>query len=95
MYYLCNVINNNKLNAAISAIRAIIMKKGTYRNVIFFIEMISYGYYVISSDYKGKRVKVETHDSTLYDWVDDDSNKEKHQDALCGCYELIRQEYNK
>lgn len=71
------------------------MKKGTYRRVVFFIEMISYGYYVISSDYKGKKIKVESHESEIYDWIDDDSNMEKHQYALSRCYKIIRQEYEK
>lgn len=50
----------------------------------------SYGRYVISAHYRGKDIKVETTDSEAYDWYNDDSNTEKHMEALRHCYWKIR-----
>lgn len=53
----------------------------------------SYGRYIIEADYKGKHIKAETTDSEAYDWYNDDSNKEKHRDALRHCYYKVRDAY--
>lgn len=66
------------------------MKKGTFRKVKFTIERTScYGHYMIRGTYKGKEVNVLTTDSESYDWLDDESNMEKHQDARRHCYNKI------
>lgn len=49
-----------------------------------------YGQYEVSARYHGKDIKVHTTDSEIFDWLDDDSNPEKHQDAKRAAYLLIR-----
>lgn len=49
-----------------------------------------YGQYQVSSFYRGKDVKAHTTDSEMYDWLEDDSNKIKHQEAKQRAYSLIR-----
>ena len=67
------------------------MKKGTFKKVSFSIEPgMKYGYYVIRANYYKKSVTVGTSDSELYDWIDDDSDREKNLNARRGCYYLIR-----
>lgn len=52
-----------------------------------------YGQYYITSRYKGVDIKVHTTNSDAWDWVNDDSNKEKHRDALKYCYNKIVQKF--
>jgi len=66
----------------------------TFRKVNLSIEKTSgYGQYIISATYKGKDLRVHTTDSECYDWLDDDSNKEKHQEAKRHAYSKIVQAY--
>jgi hypothetical protein len=65
-------------------------KYGTYRKVIFSIERThGYGRYLIRSFYRGTNIKVETTDSESWDWLDDTSNKQKHNAARLHCYYKI------
>lgn len=67
----------------------------TFRKVKF--EMIrgnGYGQYYILATYKGKTIKAHTTDSEAWDYINDDSNKEKHRDALRHCYSKIVEAYN-
>lgn len=67
----------------------------TFRKVEFKMRRGSgYGRYVIEAHYKGKDVRTETTDSEAWDWFHDDSNKEKHREALLHCYHKIVQAYN-
>lgn len=53
-----------------------------------------YGQYIIVCEsYKGKSIKAHTTDSEAWDWINDDSNKEKHRDALRHCYYKITEAY--
>lgn len=52
-----------------------------------------YGQYYIHGKYRGKQITVHTTDSECFDWLDDDSNKEKHQEAKRHAYEKIRAAY--
>ena len=52
-----------------------------------------YGRYVLSADYKGKFIEVATTDSTIYDFLNDDSDKHQHQEAKRTAYMLIWREY--
>ena len=63
----------------------------TFRKVNLSIEKTNgYGQYIISATYKGKDLRVHTTDSECYDWLDDDSNKEKHQEAKRhACFKII------
>lgn len=70
------------------------MKTGKFRNVVFTIEHTHmYGHYHIRATYKGMNIKVLTTDSEIWDFLDDDSDKEKHQDARRSCYYAIVREY--
>lgn len=67
----------------------------TFRKVKF--EMArgnGYGQYYILATYKGKAIKVHTTDSEAWDYLNDDSNKEKHNDARRHCYTKIVEAYN-
>jgi len=68
----------------------------TFRKVNLTISKKSgYGQYEISAQYKGKAIAVHSTDSEAYDWLNDDSNKEKHQDAKRACYSAIVSAYNR
>lgn len=67
----------------------------TFRNVEFRMRRGNgYGQYVIEARYRGEDIKAYTTDSEAWDWINDDSNKEKHQDALRHCYRKIVEAYN-
>ena len=53
-----------------------------------------YGQYFIIATYRGKSIKVHTTDSEAWDYINDDSNKEKHKYALRHCYNKIVTAYN-
>lgn len=62
----------------------------TFRKVNLSIEKANgYGQYIISANYRGKEVKAYTNDAECYDYLDDNSNKEKHQDAKRHAYYKI------
>ena len=66
----------------------------TFRKVDLSIEKTNgYRQYIISATYKGKNIRVHTTDSECYDWLDDDSNKVKHQEAKRHAYYKIVQAY--
>lgn len=67
-------------------------KIGSYRKVKFSMSKSSgYGNYVINSIYKGKSVRIVCHNSIAYDWLDDDSDKEKMLEARRYCYQKIKE----
>lgn len=67
----------------------------TFRKVNLEIKKASgYGQYYILATYKGKDIEVQTTDSECYDWLDDDSNKEKHQAAKRHAYNKVVDAYN-
>ena len=41
-----------------------------------------YGQYIVSGNVNGVDVTTRTTNSEAFDWFDDDSNEEKHQDAI-------------
>ena len=55
----------------------------------------SYGQYYVKATYRKKQIKAHTTDSEAWDWFSDDSNKEKHMDALRHCYYKIVAEYDR
>jgi hypothetical protein len=66
----------------------------TFRKVKLEITRgIGYGQYIISATYRGKQVKAHTTDSECYDWLNDDSNKELHQEAKKHAYIKIVSAY--
>lgn len=66
----------------------------TFRKVKLEITRGSgYGQYIISATYRGKQVKAHTTDSECYDWLNDDSNKELHQEAKKHAYHKIVSAY--
>ncbi len=67
----------------------------TFRKVNFEMRRGNgYGQYVIEARYRGQNIKVRTTDSEAWDWINDDSNKEKHNDARRHCYLKIVEAYN-
>jgi len=54
-----------------------------------------YGQYYITAIYKGKQIKVHTTDSEAWDYIDDDSDMEKHNEARRHCYYKIVGEYER
>ena len=66
------------------------MKKSSFRNVKFSMEPANgYGQYFINAIYRGKALKIHTTNSQAWDWLDDDSNKEKQDEARRYCYNMI------
>ena len=66
----------------------------TFKKVELSISKASgYGQYYITAKYKGKELKVHTTNSECYDWLNDDSNKEKHQEAKRYAYGVIINAY--
>lgn len=53
-----------------------------------------YGQYTIKATYKGKAIEAHSTNSEAYDWLNDNGNKEKHQDAKRACYMAIVSKYN-
>jgi hypothetical protein len=52
-----------------------------------------YGQYIVTADYKGKRINAHTTDAETFDWLNDDGNKEMHQQAKRSAYNLIVNQY--
>jgi hypothetical protein len=70
------------------------MKNGKFRKVNFSISRGNgYGQYIIEATYRGKQVKAHSTDSEAFDFIDDESNMEKHRDALRHCYSKIVSAY--
>lgn len=66
-----------------------------FRNVEFQMSRGNgYGQYIIEANYKGKDVVAHTTDSEAWDYINDDSNKKKHNDAKRHCYYKIVDAYN-
>ncbi len=66
-----------------------------YRKVdIQICRKSGYGHYQINAMYKGKEIKVTTTNSECFDWLNDDSNKEKHKEAKQYAYSRIVEEFN-
>ena len=62
----------------------------TFRKVnLSIVRGNGYGQYVIIGNYKGREVKVHTTNIECYDWLNDDSNKEKHKEAKRYAYHAI------
>lgn len=53
-----------------------------------------YGQYLIHAKYKGEDLVIHTTDSEAWDYINDDSNKKKHDDAKRHCYYKIVDAYN-
>lgn len=67
----------------------------TFRKVNLEIRRAGgYGQYIISANYRGKEINVHTTNSECYDWLDDESNKEMHQEAKRYAYNKIVNAYN-
>jgi len=48
-----------------------------------------YGQYIVTAEYKGKQINAHTNDAKTFDWLNDESNKEMHQQAKRSAYNLI------
>lgn len=52
-----------------------------------------YGQYYILANYKNKTIEVHTTNSECFDWLNDDSNKQKHKEAKQYAYRMIVETY--
>ena len=52
-----------------------------------------YGNYIISGTVNGQFIEVPTTDSEAFDWLNDDSNEEKHQQAIAHCNMKLEMAY--
>jgi hypothetical protein len=52
-----------------------------------------YGQYQVSGYVNGVLVKAYTTNSEAFDWLNDDSNEEKHIKAIDYCFSLIKRTY--
>ena len=68
--------------------------KANFRRIDIEMTSKGRGQYRISAIYKGIQVNVHSTDSETYDWLNDDSNKEKHQDAKRSAYNAIVRQHN-
>lgn len=60
-----------------------------FRKVEMTINKLAYGHYMINANYKGKEVNAVTTDSECFYYLEDDNNKEKHQQAKRHAYNKI------
>lgn len=61
-----------------------------YRKISLHIERGNgYGQYCIIARYKGQDIKAHTTNSMCFDWLNDDSDKRKHQEAKRYAYNRI------
>ena len=66
----------------------------SFRKIRFTMERGSgYGQYWIRGIYRGKALRVHTTNSEAWDYLDDDSDKERHMDAKRHCYYKLVQAY--
>ena len=66
----------------------------SFRKVKFKMQWLGRGAYNILANYKGKKIKVRTTDSEVYDYYKDSENKKKNLDAKRHCYNQIVSSYN-
>lgn len=67
----------------------------TFRKVEFSMRRGNgYGQYIIEARYRGKDIEAHTTDSEAWDWIGDDSDKEKHNYSRRHCYYKIVEKYN-
>lgn len=70
------------------------MKFGSFRKIRFSMRHGNgYGQYIIEANYRSTKIVAHTNDSEAWDYLDDDSNKEKHNNARRHCYMRICQQY--
>lgn len=70
------------------------MKTATFNRVTLSMSRAcGYGQYTISATYRGKQIKAHTTDSEAWDYLDDDSDKERHREAKNHCYNKIKSTY--
>lgn len=52
-----------------------------------------YGQYLIRGKVNGKNIKMRSTNSEAYDWIKDDSNFEKHKEAVNYIYSKLKNQY--
>jgi len=61
----------------------------TFRKIELKIKKTNHGRYLLTAKYKGREVKTTISDSECYDWLEDSSDKKKHQEAKRYAYKAI------
>lgn len=70
--------------------------KTNYNGAEFSINRAGgYGQYVIEATYKGVELSIHSTNSEAFDWIDDDSNTEKQEEAINYCFREIKSAYEK
>lgn len=70
------------------------MKTATFNRVNMTMSRASgYGHYIVSATYRGKQINAHTTDSEAWDWLDDDTDKQRHREAKKHCYNKIKTTY--
>lgn len=73
------------------------IKKGSFNKIKFTIEpynRVPYGHYLIKSYYKGNNISIVVTNSSLYDYIDDETNIRKQRDSRKQIYTMIKNEAN-
>lgn len=73
------------------------IKKGSFNKIKFTIEpynRVPYGHYLIKSSYKGNNVSIVVTNSSLYDYIDDETNIRKQREVRKQIYTMIKNEAN-
>lgn len=66
-----------------------------YNNIDLEIKRTNgYGQYILTGIVNGEAIKVHTTESEIYDWLYDDSDFEKHEEAKERAYRLIMRAYD-
>ncbi len=58
------------------------MHSATYKKARYTMTQLGYGTYKVVKETKKERRTVITHNDLIWDWLNDDSDKKLHKDAL-------------
>lgn len=58
------------------------MKIVTYRRSYYTVQKTGYGTFQATKGTAGKTERIVTHNAIIWDWLDDDSDKKLHKQAL-------------
>ena len=70
------------------------MHTATYKRAFYVMTKLGYGSYKIVKETKKERHVVITNNSLIWDWMNDDTDKKLHKDALQQMSGLFRQYIN-
>lgn len=65
------------------------MKRATYKDIDFTMTKTGYGQYTLSAVVEGRTIKLHSTDSEMYDYLDDEEDEIKHNDALEAAWRAV------